>query len=65
MCRWPFYQVQWPQFEEAMSDRSRSARPEPGLFAASTNEAFRLKINGLRPAWCAGSRVAEYASRHQ
>jgi hypothetical protein len=45
-------------------DRSRSARPEPGLRAAAKNEAFRLKINGLRPAWCVRNRVAGYQSRH-
>jgi hypothetical protein len=40
-----------------------AARPEAGLPAAAKNEAFRLKINGLRPAWCARSRVAGYQSR--
>ncbi|WP_143752494.1 hypothetical protein [Massilia psychrophila] len=62
--RSPFYQVQWRQFKETMSI-VHVALARPQAFPPLANEAFRLKINGLRPAMCAGSRVAEDGSRHQ
>jgi hypothetical protein len=55
----------WKKRCEARAEPARAVRAQAWPAWRTVELAFRLKINGLPPAWHAGSHVAGISSRHQ